>query len=155
APALTARTTGDGNSGAIQIASVSLTATSTFFDPNGLPTTLIDSHTEGNGRGGDVSIVTGNLSVSGPLTTQFFFIDSGTRADGHGGDITITADNIHLDFTTIATGDFLSRNFGLQPSGSAGNLVMTAANSFQLSNSILDTGASAALGENQVAGDIT
>jgi filamentous hemagglutinin family protein len=59
-PAITARTTGDGNAGAIQINAANLTATSTFSSPNPFisvpPFALIETHTSGSGKGGDVNI---------------------------------------------------------------------------------------------------
>src|SRR5262249_19882734 len=107
-PAITARTTGTGDAGAIQIVSGNLTATSNFLDPNFLSTTLIDSHSEGDGRGGDVRITTGNFVATGTGDLQgsniWVLIDSGPRANGRGGDVTINAQTVDLNSTSISTG---------------------------------------------------
>jgi len=156
APALTARTTGDGDGGEIQIASGNLTGSSSFLDPSFAPTTLIDSHTEGSGRAGTLTITTGTLNVQSltdPRTNSFIFIDSGTRGPGRGGDVTITA-NINLDWTSISTGDFVARNLFLEPSGSAGNLTM-AGDTLRLNNSILSTEAFAAFADTQQGGNLS
>ncbi len=150
-PAIASTTLGAGDAGEVRISSGNLNASSTFLESFA----LVDTHTSGAGRAGNVIITTGDLTVGNPQqASNLFFIDSGTRTEGDGGDATITANSIHLDWASISTGDFLSRVFGFQPSGSAGNLAMTA-DSLQLSNVIFDTGASAALGETQDAGNIT
>jgi len=76
-------------------------ATST--DPNLALFALIDTHSSGDGKAGNVSITTGNLTVTGPAPT-WYFVDSGPQGSGHGGDVTITASNhIELDGTYIST----------------------------------------------------
>jgi filamentous hemagglutinin family protein len=152
APAITATTTGTGKAGAVQIASANMRATST--DPNFARFALIDTHSSGDGRGGDVTITTGNLTVTGPAPT-WYFIDSGPQGAGHGGDITITASNhIQLDDTYISTGTQTAELLGLAPSTSAGNLSIKA-DSLQTKNVLLDTHASTVFEETQSAGDIT
>jgi len=160
-PAITARTFGSGDAGEIKITSGNLTATSSFSDPTFNPFTLIDSHTEGTGKGGNVTITaTGALQSSGPQDLGFAFtlIDSGTAGPGHGGNVTITAQNIQLDSTNISTGDYVARNILLDSSGvsgSAGNLTITA-NSLRLNNSNFTTEAFAAFPQlTQQGGDIT
>ena len=157
-PALTARTTGTGNAGEIHIASGNLSASTTFVDQFLSPATfVIDSHTEGSGVGGNVTIRTGDLIVTNlaqPRTNFYTFIESGTRGSGRGGDVTITAGAISMDTTAISTGDSVARQFLLEPSGSAGNLTINA-NTLHLVGSILDTSAFAALAETQAAGDLT
>ena len=151
-PAITATTTGTGKAGAVQIASASMQATST--DPNFARFALIDTHSSGDGRGGDVTITTGNLTVTGPAPT-WYFIDSGPQGAGHGGDITITVSNhIQLDDTYISTGTQTAELLGLAPSTSAGNLSITT-NSLQAQDVILDTHAQTVFEETQSAGDIT
>jgi large exoprotein involved in heme utilization and adhesion len=156
-PAMTARTIGTGDSGEIRLTSGNLVATSSFVDPFFLPTSLVDSHTSGDGRGGDVHIATSNLAVSGTTTPVFFFIDSGTAGNGHGGNVTINATTVDLDFASISTGQFTSSALLTVTSGvngSAGNVAITA-DTLRLKDSILDTSASLGLSEFQKGGDIT
>ena len=156
-PVIAARTNGSGDAGEIRISSGNLTATSSFVDPDFLPTTLIDSHTLGEGRGGDVHITTGNLAVSGTTTNSFFFIDSGTAGNGRGGNVTINAETVDLDVTSISTGQLTASALLADTSGvngSAGNVTITA-DTFQLKNSVLDTSATLGQSEFQKGGDIT
>lgn len=156
-PAITARTTGTGNAGEIQMTSGNLMATSSFVDPSFLPTTLIDSHTSGDGRGGDVHIITGNFTVRGPDTNSFVVIDSGTTGNGHGGNITIQANLVDLDWTSISTGQFVASAVVPDRStinGSAGNLIITT-ETLRTKDSIFDTSALFGTSKLQKGGDIT
>lgn len=156
-PAITARTTGTGDAGAIQVTTENLTATSSFVDPSSLPTAVIDSHTSGDGRSGDVHITTGNLAVSGTTTNTFLFIDSGTAANGRGGDVIITAEEVDFKSASISTGQLSASatvTDTLSVNGSAGNLTITA-DTLQLNNSNLDTTALLGLSDFQKGGDIT
>jgi filamentous hemagglutinin family protein len=156
-PAITARTTGPGNAGEIQLNSDNLMAKSSFVDPDFLPTTLIDSHTSGDGRSGDIRITTGNLEIAGlGGSTTFTFIDSGTMSNGRGGNITINAESVNFDLTTVSTGQLLAG--ALVPdmttvNGSAGNLTITA-DAVQVKDAILDTSAFGGPSELQKGGDI-
>ena len=158
-PAITARATGSGNAGAIQITAGNLTATTTFLDPSFLPTTLLDTHTSGEGRGGDVSITTGNLTAMGTPEggNLFTFIDSGTTANGRGGDVTISARTIDLNATTISTGQLNASAFVedlTTVNGSAGHLTITA-DTVKTLDAILDTSALFGTSPLQTGGDIT
>ena len=154
-PAITASTSGTGDAGEVRVASRNLTATSSFVDPSGLPSTLIDTHSSDTGRAGNVNITTGTLQASSLTdTTAFYFIDSGTTGPGHGGDVTVTADSIQLNGTSISTGEFVGTQFGLYATGSAGNLTMTA-DTLQLRHTVLITDAFQGLVDTQQAGDIT
>jgi filamentous hemagglutinin family protein len=117
-PAITAQTTGSGDAGRVSIVSSNLIASS---NTPGL-VTLIDTHTEGTGKGGYVSITTGNLLMTGSQAGFSPFIDSGTQGPGHGGDVTITAQNVQIDTSLINTGNFLANVFGIDATGSAGNV---------------------------------
>ena len=117
-PAITARTTGSGDTGRVSIAAANLTASSNTL---GL-LTLIDTHTEGTGKGGDVSISTGNLLMTGSMQGFSTFIDSGTQGAGNGGNVTINAQNVQIDTSLITTGNFWANNFGVDATGSAGNV---------------------------------
>ena len=92
APAITARTSGEGNAGAITLTSGGMEAITSALE-DGVVVALIDSHTSGPGRGGDITIVTGDLHA----TNQNFFIDSGSAGPGHGGDVTISGKNILIE----------------------------------------------------------
>jgi len=164
--AITARTTGTGDAGDVQITAGNLTATTTFVTTKILDNALIQTNTSGPGKAGNVSITTGNLAFSGPPSSRFAFIDSGTKGPGHGGDVTITAKNIDTENTMIATGDFIGVNTlpDALPdalshiSGSAGNLTITA-DSLKASSIFLSTSANAAifsaLAPTQAGGDMT
>src|SRR2546428_9912100 len=118
-PALMAKTTGSGDAGEIRISSANLTATSRTFDI----LTMIDSHTSGTGKAGNVSITTGNLQVTGSFNGFSTFIDSGTEGPGRAGDVSITARNFQMDNNSfISTGNFLASLFGVDASGSGGNI---------------------------------
>jgi filamentous hemagglutinin family protein len=155
--AMTARTTGTGDAGAIQVTAGNLTATSNFIDPSSLPTAVIDSHTSGDGRSGDVHITTGNLAVSGTTRNSFSFIDSGTAANGRGGDVMVTAEKVDFKSASISTGQLSASATvidTLSVNGSAGNLTVTA-DTLQFNNSNLDTTALLGLSDFQKGGDIT
>ena len=133
-PALTARTTGIGNAGAITIQSGNLDAITSSSD--GL-VALIDTHTSGTGTAGSVAITTtGDLHA----TNGAFFIDTGTDGTGHGGDVDIQGTNILIETATIATGN---QRFGQilehDVSGSGGNLSMQATESLELRGSTIST----------------
>ena len=154
--AITARTSGTGDAGAVEIAAANVEASTSSQESF----TLIDTHASGDGRAGNVTIAThpesptGILTVTGTTTTNFFFIDSGTSGPGTGGDVSLHAKNIGLDQTSISTGDYVARSLFLEPSGSAGNLLFTG-DSLTLIDSLLSTSSFAALGETQRAGDLT
>ena len=123
-PAITARTSGTGNAGRIEIVSANMQASST--DPNFAPFALIDTHSSGAGSAGSVNITTGNLTVTGPATT-WHFVDSGPRSGGSGGNITLAAqERIELTGTTISTGTQLAEIFEAEASGPAGNIILEA-----------------------------
>jgi filamentous hemagglutinin family protein len=122
-PAITARTSGAGSAGKIRIESATLEATSNPEEAD-IPLALIDSHTFGSGKGGDVTITTGDLLAS---TGGAFFIDSGSAGPGDGGNVTISGTNVHLQDALIATGDLRFGQFtGLDVTGDAGNLSIKA-----------------------------
>jgi hypothetical protein len=132
-PALTARTTGTGNAGAIniQIQSGKLEA---ITSSSHTLVALIDTHTSGTGTAGSVAITTsGDLHA----TNGAFFIDTGTDGTGHGGDVNIQGTNIRIDGPTIATGN---QRFGQllnhDVSGSGGNLSMTATELLEITGGI-------------------
>jgi hypothetical protein len=76
-PALTARTTGSGNAGAIQIASNNMDLT--LAAPNTFIVAAIDTQTSGSGHAGDVSITAANnLTMTGDPFTFNMAINSGT-----------------------------------------------------------------------------
>jgi filamentous hemagglutinin family protein len=123
-PAITARTSGTGNAGEIQISSDNMQITSN--GSNAVPFALIDTHSSGDGKAGNVAVTTGNLSVIGSPGT-WHFIDSGPQAAGAGGNITIGSQgNIEITGATISTGTQLAEILELEPSGPAGNLSFTA-----------------------------
>jgi len=122
-PTITAVTSGAGNSGKILIQSTKLMAASNAQD---FTLALIDTHTSGTGKAGDISIRTGDLQS--PAGKPIWLTDSGTQGPGNGGDVTISAKNIILGQTQISTGDFRSRNLPVEQdvTGSGGNLRVTA-----------------------------
>jgi len=132
-PALTARTTGIGNAGTINITSGNLNAITSSSDPL---VALIDTHTSGTGTAGSVTITTGDLHA----TNGAFFIDTGTAGTGHGGDIDIQGTNILIENAFIATGNLRFGQFlGQDVSGSGGNLSMKATKSLDLNGAGLST----------------
>jgi filamentous hemagglutinin family protein len=136
-PAITARSVGDGDAGAVQINSANLVATST--SPASTPFALIDTDASGAGAAGNINIATGNLQASyqGPGMVQF--IDSGTAAGpAHGGNVRISAQSVTLEGTGINAGPSLALSKGLDPTGSSGNVIINA-DRLMLLNSIIDT----------------
>jgi len=109
-PALTARSFGDGNAGEIYATSTKMKTVSAFPDD----TALIDTHTEGAGNGGNVTLNTGELTVMGN------FIMSGTAGAGNGGNVTVNADTVNLQTANIDTGDAI-----LGGEGSGGDVTFT------------------------------
>jgi filamentous hemagglutinin family protein len=133
-PALTALTTGTGNGGDVKIASGTTEITGTAIDS--FLFSVIDTHTSGPGKAGNVSIDTGELNFT---AIQFagmpMFVDSGTISPngGHGGDITIRAHNFIANDTAINSGNTLALQLGEDSTGSAGNISITA-NSLEFLN---------------------
>ncbi len=87
---------------------------------------VIDTHTSGAGRGGNVNVTTGDLQATGTGLETLF--DTGTigTAGGQGGDINISATNIRLKTITMNTGVLTALFLGEEATGSAGNVTMTA-----------------------------
>ena len=138
-PALTARTTGTGNGGRIEIAAGNMQITTVPIDI--IP--IIDTHTSASGTAGDVTIsLTGTLKSTGDPFAGGFFIDTGTLgADGgQGGNVTINAKHINLENGIISTGDFISGLIGEDAAGSAGKFT-TNAETLRLNNSFIATDA--------------
>ncbi|UVT17288.1 MAG: filamentous hemagglutinin N-terminal domain-containing protein [Nitrospira sp.] len=150
-PALTARTSGTGSAGDIQIMAANFEgiSTSDSFEPS----YLVDTTTSGVGRAGTVSITTGILTVSN-LNPLFGFIGTGTLGEGHGGDVAITAESVRLQNTSINTGDAFARLLFQEASGSAGNLTIES-DSLRLTNAALFADAFSAFANSQQAGNVT
>ena len=118
-PALTARSFGDGNAGAISVSSPRMEMVSLLPEV----VSLIDTHTEGAGNGGSVILnagITGELLYTGNPGGFDFFIMSGTAGIGDGGDVTINAGTINLQSARIDTGDAI-----LGGLGSGGHITFT------------------------------
>ena len=155
-PVITARATEAGDAGSVNISAANLNATSSFNvipTPEGifLPFVLIDTHTSGSGKGGDVTITTiGNLIAAGP-SSSMYLIDSGTTglAGGTGGNVAVSAQNVTLQRASINTGDFVAAARFEDVVGSGGNLSITA-DTLQVENSALETRSFGARG-----GDLT
>lgn len=152
-PAITARTTGDGNAGEVRIAAENNmdVIASDVFDTF----SLIDTHTSGVGTGGHVNLnVSGNLHVKGTSGARTFFIDSGTQGfeENQGGDIMIQAGNIQVNDADIASGDFFARAvLGDDAAfGTAGNMTIMADGALQIVGAVIATD-----GFNAKAGDLT
>ena len=128
-PMITARTTGSGNAGAVDIISENLNAASDFSLSQ---FALIDTHTSGSGSAGNVNIsARDTLQPTGENAGAMYLIDSGTSGDdgGHGGDVGIEAQQVLLTDADISTGDWVERVYGdgsSSPIGSGGNLAITA-----------------------------
>ena len=135
-PALTARTTGSGNAGAINIQSGNLDAITSSSDSL---VALVDTHTSGTGTAGSVTITTGDLHT---FEHHSFFIDTGTAGTGHGGAVGILGTNIFIEGESIATGNLrFGQGLGQDVSGSAGNLSITATETLQVAGSTINTDA--------------
>ncbi len=150
APALTAKTTGDGTAGVINITSGNLEAITSSSD-NLLA--LIDTHTSGTGTAGNVTINAGDLHA----INAAYFIDSGSAGPGHGGDVSISGTNVHMQESSIATGDArFGQRQGQEVTGSAGNLTITASNGLKIETATITTEAFLARAGNLTleAGDI-
>ncbi len=116
-PAMTARSFGDGNAGEVSVVSAKMQTVSTLPEF----VSLIDTHTEGAGNGGNVTLnTTGDLTVMGNHGGFDFFIMSGTAGAGDGGNVTIHADTVHLQEARIDTGDAI-----LGGGGSGGDVTFT------------------------------
>lgn len=126
-PALTARSTGSGNAGAIHITSGAMDITATAVDS--FLYSVIDTHTSGSGNAGNVRINTGDLTVRGdPLGGLTLFIESGTSGinPGRGGDVTIMARTIEVQDTSVSTGNLSAFLLGEGGAGTGGNVTVTA-----------------------------
>ena len=115
-PALTARSSGDGNAGKISVISTKTKIVSALPED----VALIDTHTEGAGNGGNINLSTGELEFTGNPGGGDFFIMSGTAGAGDGGNVTIHADTVHLQEARIDTGDAI-----LGGGGSGGDVTFT------------------------------
>ena len=97
----------------------------TEFVTETLSGALIESHSMGNGHGGNVTINTGPLNMNGSGngidTFNWYFIDSGIGGGGNGGNVSITAGDAQIKGGGINTGDNL---FG--GVGNGGNLTIKA-----------------------------
>ena len=119
--AITAKTTGAGDAGEIRIEGGTLETFSNlpFDDVKMIGKAMIDSHTSGSGKGGNVNISVENLRVNGNPLAPDLFIQTGTEGPGAGGDVTITS----------GTGSFVNTKIDagvstLGGSGSGGNLTL-------------------------------
>ena len=128
---------------------------------NNFAFSMIDTHTTGSGKAGDVSITTGDLTVAGDPFAFAFVIDSGTNGPegGHGGDVVITAHTIQAQYAMLTTGTF-NTEFFLDPlftdnsTGSASNVTISA-DSLNMSFAQIATDASSFRFGTGRAGDIT
>ena len=128
-PAVTARTTGSGDAGEIQVSSANMNIMATGV--NNIFVSAIDTHTSGSGKAGEVNIATGDLMVTGdPSGASFvFFVDSGTSGlnTGPGGDVTINANQIQAqDITLASSGNFVAFLNGVEGAGTAGDVTINA-----------------------------
>ncbi|MCE3224749.1 MAG: uncharacterized protein K0S58_2929, partial [Nitrospira sp.] len=124
-PTITARTTGSGDAGEIQIASENVQVTAASEDIM----SIIDSHSSGSGKGGNVSITTGDLTVAGDPLGTTTFIDSGVvgTEGGHGGNVAITSTGrIEMQDSPIITGHQQALQLGEDSIGTAGSITITA-----------------------------
>ncbi|MEO7860612.1 MAG: filamentous hemagglutinin N-terminal domain-containing protein [Nitrospirales bacterium] len=142
--AITARTTSRGDAGEVRIASTNFEAASSaesLFLPIDTHFALIDTHTSGSGKAGNVSIeTTGNLNVTGQPTGPLFFIDSGTVGldGGHGGDVMMSAENIRLENANINSGDNVAVNSLQHAAGSGGKVTITT-DTLSMTRSVIAT----------------
>lgn len=141
--AITAKSTGAGDAGAVEIVSGKMTVSAT--NPESL--TVIDTHTLGAGKAGNISIIATDITATGDSEGITLFIDSGTTGDKPGGNVSITASNVTFESAYINTGD---PNLSEAPAlGSAGNIKIIGRGNINLSFSNLTSDSS--LGS---AGDI-
>lgn len=152
APAMSAITTGSGNTGSVRITAANVTAESS--DPELSLFALIDTHSSGAGRAGNVDITTtGDVRVKGPSGT-WHFIDTGPLAQGPGGYIQITAGGkVNLQGTALSTGTQRAELLGFEAIGPAGNIRIIADRLETNDVYLLSTAAFEA--ETQRAGNIT
>ncbi len=118
--ALTARTTGSGNAGKIQIQSWQTDISA--ISEEGF--SVIDSHTSGIGKAGDVSLTSSDLNLVGDPVGLVFIIDSGTTSEGSGGNVAINARTITMLDSFINSGDTLVEEF--RSSGRPGDVSLAA-----------------------------
>ena len=133
-PALTARTTGIGSAGEIQLTSGSMDVSATA--QNSLIFSAIDTSAFSSGTAGSVRLSTGNLTVTGdPFGGLPIFIDSGIvgNNNGHGGNIGITARVFTAQDTVINSGNAAGIEQDIPSTGQAGNISISA-DSLQLTN---------------------
>lgn len=133
-PALTARTTGIGSAGEIQISSGSMDVTATAQDS--LIFSVIDTHTSSSGKAGSVGVRTGDLTVTGEILGGLpVFVDSGIIGNngGHGGDINVMARTFNAQDTVINSGNAVGFEQEIPSTGQAGNIAISA-DSLQLIN---------------------
>ena len=151
-PALTARTTDSGNAGEIRISSGNMDVTATTLD--NFLFSVIDAHTSGPGKAGNVIITTNGLAITGDPVGLALFIDSGTTGQGHGGDVTTSAQSVQMQNTFISTGNFVANIFGEDATGAAGNVEISA-DSLHLASSGIDTNSFSFKNNTGRAGDIS
>ena len=150
-PALTARSFGDGSAGAISVSSPRMEMVSLLPEV----VSLIDTHTEGAGNGGSVSLNAGNageISYTGNPGGFDFFIMSGTAGVGNGGNVTVNAGTTNLERARIDTGDALFGGLG-----SGGHVTFTGGDmNFDLGSTIATDSVNARAGNILLEGrDIT
>jgi filamentous hemagglutinin family protein len=124
-PAITAKAAGSGDAGEVRITSANTVVTAPTQDM----LMVIDSHTSDSGRGGNVTLTTGDLTVTGdPFGGITFFINSGTTGidAGHGGNVTIKANEFHMEAASISTGNSVALQLGEEATGSGGNVTISA-----------------------------
>jgi len=102
--------------------------------PSGIFTLSVGGQCSGAcGNAGNVSVLTGSLTMS--TGSQ---INSGTSSSGQGGNIAITASDTIAMSGTLSTGQaggIQSRTIGTDPdAGSGGNIILTAGQSFTISD---------------------
>lgn len=150
---ITAQSTGTGDAGEVKIVSGNLDVSTTKVLQSPEETfALIDTRALSGGKGGNITIETGNLHVTGP-SGLFYFLDSGVQADGQGGNVIINADTINLSSTTISTGSEQAAGRLVEAGGPSGNLTIEA-DSLRTIDAHLNTTATASLSKTQRGGDI-
>ena len=121
--AMTAKTTGAGDAGEVRIEAGTLETFSNlpFDDVKMIGMAMIDTHTSGSGKGGNVNISVQDLRVNGNALAPDLFILTGTEGPGAGGDVTITTGIGSFVNTIIDAGVSTLSGFG-----SGGNLTLKA-----------------------------